>query len=308
MIARELRDAIASGDLRLRRARTVERRDVCSGKVRRVAVLGIRELMLDHVAVLGLAELFKRVGEYQVSSIPGRGISYGDKAIRRWVRGWGSAPMYWVKLDVRDFYGSVDQGMLCAWLRRRVCNARLLRLVESLLGVVERGMAIGSFLSQTLANIYMSALYHRAMESYATVRRGVRVRTIRHALFYMDDMLLLGSNRRALRRACEDISLYARRELGLEVKVGWQVQEVTRRHPIDLMGYRYERSGRVSLRRRIYRFARRMVLRVKRAGVAGARWSRLASYKGYMERTVSIPRGVFLNEIFNMGGRASIIQ
>lgn len=304
-LADMLQFSIMTGNLKLERPKEVHRKDACSGKVRCVAVLGIWHLLLDHVAVLGLSDLFRSVGEYQVSSITGRGASYGDKAMRRWLAEAAGKKLYSVKLDVKNFYGSVDQARLCAWLEKRVANKKLMWLIRSLLSVVDEGMAIGSFLSQTLANIYLSALYHRAKEGYSRQRRGKRVATFRHALFYMDDMLLLGTSKRAMSQGVADLIGFAQEELGLTVKPTWCVREITARHPADLMGFRYG-GGKVTLRRRIYKYARRMMLRASRHGrVSAAAARRIASYKGYIERTASNPKGINAASVYNMAARAT---
>lgn len=135
----------------------------------------------------------RKIGEYQVSSIPGRGAAYGKRAIERWLRDGGGK--YAVKMDVRDFYGSIKRPVLMKWLHRHVKNRQLLWLVGQLVYSAPEGIPIGSFLSQTLANIYLSDLYHLAMEG-CTSKRGRH--QVAHAIFYMDDMLLLGSNKRQL--------------------------------------------------------------------------------------------------------------
>lgn len=298
---------LVAGEPDIRKPGMTERVDACSRKVRKVAVLNIRNLLYDHVAVLGLEEACRAIGEYQVSSIPGRGAAYGDKAIRNWLRKLGTRKVYHVKLDVRDFYGSVDQERLLAWLSSRVANKRLLWLVRLLVTSVDSGMAIGSFLSQTLANLYLSPLYHAAKERFFKVRRGKRINTFRHALFYMDDMLLLGTDRRAMVAGVCGLVAMAADSLGLKVKSGWCVREMCGRYPVDLMGFRYD-GGKVSLRRRIYKYARRMLLRAKRSGAVALKAScRLVSYKGYMERTASLPKWVDCARIFKEACKAASI-
>lgn len=66
-----------------------------------------------------------------------------------------------------------------------------MRLIRTLLSTIDHGIPIGSFLSQTIANIYLSDIYHMVMEKTSGV--------VQHALFYMDDMLLLGQNKKKLK-------------------------------------------------------------------------------------------------------------
>ena len=278
-IARWLQKKIATRRLGLVPFRQEMRIDPSSKKCRKISVLGIRQLLFDHIAVSGMQELAKRIGEYQVSSIRGRGAAYGKRAIERWLA--KSSSRYAVKLDIKDFYGSVKRDILMAWLAKRVHNDGLLWLVGELVHSSPQGMAIGSYLSQTLANVYLSDLYHLATERCRS-KRGTR--QVAHALFYMDDMLLIGPNKRQLRYAAFRLMERAG-ELGLQVKPNWQVHRICQAHPVDMMGYRFSR-GITTLRKRIFKAARRVLIRARRACCRGLRMGahrarKLASYHGY---------------------------
>lgn len=78
-------------------------------------------------------------------------------------------------------------------------------------------------------------------------------------------------------------------ELGLQVKPSWQVWEVEVRHPVDMMGFRFS-AYRTTLRKRVFKAARRVLLRaarrLERGGYMGLRCAfRLASYNGYTAAT-----------------------
>lgn len=291
-IARWLQGKLAKRQLGLIPFRQEMRIDPSSKKRRKISVLGIRQLLFDHIAVAGLKELAARIGEYQVSSIPGRGAAYGKRAVERWLA--KSSNRYAVKMDIRDFYGSIKRPVMMAWLAKRVKNEGLLWLVGELVNSSPAGMAIGSFLSQTLANIYLSELYHLAMERCRS-KRGTR--QVAHALFYMDDMLLIGSNKRQLRyAACKLVT--AAGDLGLQVKPNWQVHRVCKAHPVDMMGYRFC-HGVTTLRKRIFKAARRVLIRARRALRKGWRMGpqrarKLASYHGY---TCGVAVGKFLRRV-----------
>lgn len=107
----------------------------------------------DYIAVNGLAEmLMAKIGDYQTASIPGRGQIFAKHAIEKWIR--EPRARYFIKLDIRKFYPSIDQDVLRAMLARDVKNEALLYLVGVLLDQFPHGLNIGSFLSQYLANYY----------------------------------------------------------------------------------------------------------------------------------------------------------
>lgn len=282
LIAEDLQRDLREHTLKLTPIRQCVRIEPSSRKERVISVLGIRQLMLDHIAVAGLSESAKRVGQYQVSSIKGKGASYGFQAIRRWLS--KKSCKYAVKLDIKNFYGSVDKDVLMGWLSRRVKNKELLRLVDSLINTVQEGIAIGSYLSQTLANVYLSDLYHLVTERCRS-KRGIN--QVKHALFYMDDMLLLGTNKRHLFRAANTLIRYAKNVLGLAVKPNWQVYRVTHEHPVDMMGYRFSHN-RITIRKRVFKTLRRTLIRIKyRSNLTLHAARRMASYYGYLVNTDS---------------------
>lgn len=128
----------------------------------------------DYIAVNGLAEmLMAKIGDYQTASIPGRGQIFAKHAIEKWIR--EPRAKYFIKLDIRKFYPSIDQDVLRAMLARDVKNEALLYLVGVLLDQFPHGLNIGSFLSQYLANYYASRAYHYAQERLRKTRLHARL-------------------------------------------------------------------------------------------------------------------------------------
>lgn len=92
-------------------------------------------------------------------------------------------------------------------------------LVETLLRTFEKGLSIGSFLSQHLCNLFMSILYHYLAESEDCffVRSGHKVHNFTHQLFYMDDIFICGNNRSKLIQTMKLLFKKAK-EIGLTIK------------------------------------------------------------------------------------------
>lgn len=255
--------------------------DGSSGKIRRIGIQNIKQQLYDYIAVEGLKPLLKRIGEYQYASIPGRGCTKGKEVIHRWIQ--NRKMRYFVKLDVKKCFESIDHEMLMNFLKRHVKNEKLLYLIQTLIDSFERGLSIGSYLSQYLCNLYMSILYHYIMENLYKKRRGKRVNLVRHCLIYMDDILLIGSGKRDMEMAVKKIIQKAD-EMGLTIKDSWQVRGIDE-VPIDMMGFKIYRThveirGRIFLRvRRSFRRARkRITLRIAKKCV---------SYYGYLKHTDS---------------------
>lgn len=271
--ARIMRDALIENKIPKCNVRFCYKLDKGSLKKRHITILTIEHLLYDHVAVKGLDELFKRVGEYQVSSIKGRGAIYGMRAIRRWTR--TKKRLYSAKLDIKNFYGSVDKNLLLNWIENKICNKSLLNLIKHQLNIIKDGMAIGSFLSQTLANLYLSDVYHKIKENF-------NKSYVKHVLFYMDDLLFIGHNKRKLKRVCDFVKNYLKENMKLTVKQ-YDVHKVTKSNPINMMGYRIWK-GVVTLRKYIYRNVRRTAIRIGRIKeiISNKLLKRAASYNGYV--------------------------
>ena len=260
-----------------------EKVDGSSGKIRRIGIQNIKQQIYDYIAVEGLQPFIKRIGEYQYASIEGRGTTKGKEVIARWTR--NREMRYFVKLDVRKCFESISQAKLMEFLRRHVKNDKLLHLIEILIGSFERGLSIGSYLSQYLCNLYMSILYHEIKENMYRIRRGrreiKRVNLVRRSLVYMDDVLLLGSRKRDLEKAAK-LAVEKAAQMGLEIKPNFQVQKID---CIDMLGFKIYRThteirGRTFLRvRRAFRKAAKHMTR--------AIAKKCLSYFGYLKHTNS---------------------
>lgn len=180
-----------------------------------------------------------KIGDYQTASIPGRGQIFAKHAIEKWIR--EPRAKYFIKLDIRKFYPSIDQDVLRAMLARDVKNEALLYLVGVLLDQFPHGLNIGSFLSQYLANYYASRAYHYAQERLRKTRVNRRTgvvtdkRLVDHVLFYMDDILLMGHDKRDLKMAARRLSKFVKDELHVELKP-WKVCAVDK-EPLDMVGF-----------------------------------------------------------------------
>lgn len=255
--------------------------DGSSGKVRRIGIQNIKQQLYDYIAVEALGPVLKRIGEFQYASIKGRGTTKGKEVIARWLN--NRSMRYFVKLDVRKCFESIDHNLLIKFLEKHVKNEKLIWLIKTLISSFEKGLSIGSYLSQYLCNLYMSIIYHYIMEGLYKIRRGKRVNLVRHCLIYMDDILMIGSRKRDMEKAVR-LTVGKATEMGLEIKPTYQVRQIDG-NCIDMLGYKIYRThaeirGRTYLRvRRAFRRARKCLTEVL------AR--KCLSYNGYLIHTNS---------------------
>ena len=169
-----------------------------------------------------MEELFrKKIGFYQCGALKNKGCEFGAKAIKKWVDNhdirWG-----W-QADIRHYYETIPKGKLKELLRRDVDNDDVIHLVFFLIDSFEGGLSIGSYLSQYLANYYMSYACHYVNEQVCKLRKhrngaANRVNLVSHALFQMDDILIVSKSLKDLKMAVKRFSSYVSDFLGLEIK------------------------------------------------------------------------------------------
>lgn len=255
--------------------------DGSSGKLRRIGIQNIKQQLYDYITVEALEPFWRRFGEYQYASIKGRGTTKGKNVIQRWMR--NPNMRYFVKLDVRKCFESIDHDKLTNFLRRHIKNDLLLRLVELLVDSFEQGLSIGSYLSQYLCNAYMSIIYHQIKEHMYKIRRGTRTNLVRRCLIYMDDILMIGSRKRDLEKAIKLVTATAK-DMGLTIKPNYQVYTVDG-YCVDMLGYRVYRTH-TEIRKAIFIRARRAYKKYHKAPtVRMAR--KCISYYGYLKHSNS---------------------
>ena len=292
-IVATMQEEIRARNLQLKPMWYSIKEDSSSGKIRQIGIQDIKQQLYDYVAVYALRPAFARIGEYQCAAIPGRGQIYGLKAIQKWLRNPGIK--YACKLDIRRCYESIDRGLLMDFLHRHIKNDPLLWLVHTLIATFDRGLSIGSYLSQYLCNLYLSDLYHEIAENMYKLRgrkRGCkRVNLVHHVLFYMDDILLLGTSAKDMNAAAKRVIAKAA-AMGLEVKPDWRTFRIADEKGssggfIDMMGFRFYRKY-TTIRSRVFLRLRRAFLRARRRRTICLRTAqRCIAYFGFVLHTSS---------------------
>ena len=129
----------------------------------------------------------------------------------------------------------------------------------------------------------MSILYHYITEGLYKTRRGKRVNLVRHCLIYMDDILMIGSQKRDLKRAVR-LVIQKAEKIGLEIKDNYQIKEIDG-NAIDMIGFKIYRTH-TEIRGRIYLRVRRSFRRARK-GLTLRIAKKCLSYYGYLKHTNS---------------------
>ena len=227
-------------------------------KQRYIVVPNMREQIVHHMIINVLKPIFlKGMYEHSYGSVPGRGAHGGKKTIEKWIKTGGKNCKYCLKMDIRKYFDSIPHGILKAKLAKLIHDERFLRVLYEIVdtGEKERGIPIGFYTSQWIANWYLTGLDHFIKEQLHA----------KYYIRYMDDMVVFGSNKRELHRMQQEIERYLQEELGLEMKRNWQVFlfDYVKRNgkrvgrDLDFMGFRFFRDHTVLRRNLMLKMTRK---------------------------------------------------
>jgi len=196
------------------------------------------------------------------SCIKGRGIHRASFAVRKALRN-ESETTYCLKLDIKKFYPNVDHNILKSLLRKKFKDKDLLWLLDEIIDSAA-GIPIGNYLSQYLANFYLTYFDHWIKED----------KKVKYYFRYADDLVILSGSKEYLHQILKDVENYLSEKLKLAVKDNWQVFPVKSRG-IDFVGYKHFHSHTL-LRKSIKKRFARMLKR-------NPRCESIASYKGWLK-------------------------
>ena len=181
---------------------------------------------ITHHAVMNILEpiFMKCFTSNSYSCIKGKGIHACANDLKRALKDKEDS-QYCLKFDITKFYPNVNHDILKSLLRRKFKDNDLLWLLDEIIDSAE-GLPIGNYLSQYLANFYLTYFDHWLKED----------KQIKYYFRYADDIVILHSDKNYLHNLLTDIQAYLFDNLALKVKPNYQVFPVEARG-IDFVGY-----------------------------------------------------------------------
>lgn len=186
--------------------------------------------IIQWAIMLQIEKVFMEVfTSHTCASLAHRGIHYAYKLTRKYLSDIDDSK-YCLKMDIKKFYPSINHNKLKSLLRRKFKDKDLLEVLDMIIDSypTEKGVPIGSYLSQYLANFYLAYFDHWILEEIH-VRKVVR---------YMDDIIILNNSKKFLHKIRRRIEEYLQTELKITLKENWQTFPVDVRG-IDFIGYRF---------------------------------------------------------------------
>jgi RNA-directed DNA polymerase len=238
-------------------------------KAREIHAADFRDRVVHHVLVPRLEALFEPVFIHDLySNRKGKGTHAAVERLAAFMRSVGDngrCPAWFLQLDVRNFFNSIDQAVLFGFINQRLKKAVAAGLIDSAVawdlswltrvllkqdlktetlyrcteGDLNRvpphkrlsaappgkGLPIGNLTSQFFANVYLNAL-----DQFVKHRLKCR-----YYLRYVDDFILLDSDPEQLRVWELEIAAFLTEHLHLDLKAGTRLRPVT--DGADFLGY-----------------------------------------------------------------------
>ena len=249
------------------------------------------------VEVMRVPVFMRGLDYWSCSSIPGRGGQRIYRGLTHYIRHHPRSAKYAVQMDIHHYYDNIDITKLMTVLRRRIKDERFLRFVEittrSSSADGNIGIGIGYNLNQWLAN-------------YFIVDIDRLIRADGSAGFYcrhMDNMTIIGSNKRKLRRLVRKVEA-ALKAMGLELKGDWQLFPLSERDIVSV-GFRYKADGSTMFRKRSWRKFRRQILRIARKQRTG-KFIPPRQARGFLSRFGIFRKYTPSRKVFRMVSRIDI--
>jgi RNA-directed DNA polymerase len=216
-------------------------------KQRLITAPCFRDRVLHHAVILVCEPVFER---FLIADTFACRRGKGREAAVERARHFARRHPWFLKLDIRKYFDSIDHEVLLGLLARKFKDRRLLdlfgRTVDSYEVAPGRGVPIGSLTSQHFANFYLGWLDRFVKED---LRAGGYVR-------YMDDFVVWGENRTWLSIVRHRVAEFLERELSLGLKPEPYINRC--RIGMDFLGNRVypshvtlNRRGRIRFRRKL---------------------------------------------------------
>lgn len=234
--------------------------------------------IIQWAIMLQIEDIFvKTFCTHTCASLKNRGISYASKLLTNYLKDKYNTK-YCLKIDVKKFYPNINHKILKQLLRKKFKDRRLLELLDLIIDSYpdEKGIPIGSYLSQYLANFYLSYFDHWLKEDMK----------VKYVVRYMDDIVILNNSKTYLHWLKRKMDTYFKINLDLNIKDNWQVFPTNVRG-IDFVGYRHFYGYKLLRKTTCKKFKKKM-LSIKRKQnknqmINYSEWCSGNSYKGWLQ-------------------------
>lgn len=250
------------------------------GKWRNLYIPCLEDHIVAHMVMNQSFPAFtKGMHPHCCGNVPDRGIKHVLRMCNAWFR-HDLECRYFVKLDIRHFFDSIDKDILIQKIESKIKDKRTLEIHKQIVMSAPVACPVGYYTSPWYANLYLEKLDWFIEQRLYKERRGKRIKYVRHYLRYADDMLLMGTSKSDLRKSVKAIMAQLSL-LGLELKPTWEIKRIGRHSVVDgkrrmvdgywcdIGGYKFCRDATV-MRDGIFLHTRRLAREIYKKGYASA--------------------------------------
>ena len=218
------------------------------GKDRLIYVPDIWEQWVHHIIMQVLAPICMKKFHYDsYGSIPNKGLHKGAKQFVKYKKKY----KYAYKCDIRHFYANIRKDVLRKQLESFIDDDWFIELIMTCFTHHKKGLPLGFYLSQWLANVVLNDL--------DWMIEGSGLDHIR----YVDDIVIFSNNKTKLYAVVKEIKQYLGRELRLSLKDGGKLINLDK-EDISFLGFVF-RGTTIRLRGKIKRNIIKIVHRIRKA-------------------------------------------
>lgn len=154
-----------------------------------------------------------------------------------------------LKADIKNYYPSVDHNILLRTLKEKITDEKIIKLIEKTLSICpgDKGIAVGSPVSQLFANIYLNELDYFVKHSLKE----------KFYLRYADDLVVLKNRLKPLKACKQKIEVFLKQSLDLELNLD-KTRIISTNKGVDLLGYKIFYFHRLIRKRNLEAFKRRL--------------------------------------------------
>ena len=241
------------------------------GKMRRIYKLPYYpDRIVQHALMSAVGPIFRRsLIRDTFQSLPNRGTSDARRRVQKMMK--ADPQGYALKMDIRQYYPSVNNDKLKALVRRKIKCKDTLWLIDNIIDSRD-GLPIGNLTSQYLGNIFL----------YQFDWWVKQLLKVNYYYRYCDDLVLFSNDKAQLRDWRQKIESCLN-EMGLDIKPTWQIVD-TKKQGVDFVGYLFQ-PHQTRLRKTIaQRFVEHARKSKRKLVTAKKAIDGLSAYKGWVMR------------------------
>lgn len=164
---------------------------------------------------------------------------------------------YILKMDVAKYFQNIDKNILFEILKRKIKDKKLLNLMNKIVysDKADKGLPIGNYTSQTLANIYLNEV-----DQYAKHKLKCK-----YYFRYMDDTIILLKTKQEAIYVLEQITNFLKEKLKLELNSKTQIFKS--KQGVNFCGYKINEyrlkirnRGKKNLKRKVKKLEKQIKL------------------------------------------------